>query len=426
MLRLASCLALLIVVVPLAAQNREHPGAIHLGNDRWGTRAEAVAAGLFEYRGRWLPKKLEPKLRAWEKQDAKTQGWGAAYDTASKHYRIKTDVPRFIVELEIKPFLDELYRTYVKVFAEELGLQAKAADNKFIHIYHGYPTYKQQTSKTRGSPGFIVGSNVLHVFYEDFEPSTFYGTVFHEGAHQFFAAMLPGAQLPHWLNEAMATYFEGCTYSRAANKLVVSPLPADRLQFAKMQLARTKEADPEKLFMRFGQADYNALHYALGWSFVYYLTHFDGGKHRTAFGRLLRELNGSGAKPFAEVFRAVMRLELAEVGKGWRAFVLGLEAKDEVDWVTAAVRRVPPDLDIKTGDVVVSVGGIDIYAMEQFTSVWKQVNDGTEPFEVVLLRRDGDLTTMDFNYRELRVRVAPGTTDLRAGSVITRSASLAD
>lgn len=417
---------LLLAPAALAAQNREHPGAIHLGGGRWGTRAEAEAAGLFEYHGRWFPKKLEPKLRAWEKQDAKVHGWDDAYDTSSKHYRIRTDAPRFVVELEIKPFLDALYDTYVKVFDQEFGLQAKAADNKFIQIYHGYATYKQQTGKTRGTPGFIVGSNVLHVFYEDIEPSTFYGTVYHEGAHQFFAAMLPGAQLPHWLNEALATYFEGCIYSRSSHKITVSLVPSVRLRFARNQLARVEVADPEKMFMAFGKEQYNALHYALGWSFVHYLTHVDGGKHRTAFGKLLRELNGSGAKPFAEVFRSVLRLDLVEFAKGWKPFIMSQRADDEVSWVTLNVGTAPEGCELRTGDQVVSVDGIDIHDTAQFGAVWAAVKQKATPVLVVALRRQGALERMDFEYEEVRCTVDPTKVSLRAGGSTTRTASLAD
>ena len=32
-----------------------------------------------------------------------------------------------------------------------------------------------------------------------------------------FLSLLPGASPPHWLTEALATYFEGSTYSRAAH-----------------------------------------------------------------------------------------------------------------------------------------------------------------------------------------------------------------
>ncbi|MEZ5962851.1 MAG: DUF1570 domain-containing protein [Planctomycetota bacterium] len=403
------------------------PGTLPSGHGAAGTPDEARQAGLIEYRGRWLPKKLQPKLTAWEKADAKTLGWAQAYDVKSKHYRIKTDVPRFIVELEIKPFLDELYETYVRTFARDFGLQSRAANQKSIQIYSGYRTYKQQTGKTRGTPGFIVGSNVLHAFYEDFDPATFYKTTFHEGAHQFFAAVLPGAELPHWLNEALASYFEGGVYSRRTGKITLGAPPPDRVQFAKMQLARRADADPETMFMRVGRAEYTALHYALGWSFLYYLTATEDGRYRPLLGSLLRELNGSGTKPFATVFESTMRVSLPDVGKGWRAFVMHLPTPRAPTWVLARVTSLPEGVDLRDDDRFMSVAGVPIDASDTFTRAWQAARQLGDPFDVCVLRQTGPSDGMDFDLVPIRVRIENADAGkVSARGEMTRAHSLTD
>src|SRR5262245_43794420 len=101
--------AFLGLLACLPAQNSRHPGLVHLGGDQWGTKAQALERGLIEYRGLWYEKKLEKDLRKWEKEDAKGLDWKDAYRTKSKYYRIETNVPRHIVELELKPYLDELF-----------------------------------------------------------------------------------------------------------------------------------------------------------------------------------------------------------------------------------------------------------------------------------------------------------------------------
>jgi hypothetical protein len=382
-------------------------GKVPLGNGKWGTPAEAEAAGLFAYRGRWLPKRLQKQLTAWEKLDEKSVSWNDAYDTKCAHYRIKTNVPRFIVELEIKPFLDALYTTYVKTFKEHFGLAAKAADNKLIHIHHGYAVYKEQTGKTRGTPGFIVGGSTLHVFYEDSDPGAFYGTTFHEGAHQFFHALLPGASLPHWLNEALASYFEGCRWSRSTNKLEVGFLPPDRLTFAKMQLVRHPDGTPEDMFMRYGQADYTALHYALGWSFVYFLTHTEGGKYRDGFGRFLREMNGSGIRPVGEVFAATVKADLAALSKGWRPFVRAMPHTREPKWALLRVGGLPAGVDLKSGDRVKSLGGVPVDGLHTFQRLWRHVITNGMTVPMVVVRAEGDEAAMDYATREITVTVTP-------------------
>ena len=162
---------------------------------RWGKPAEAEAAGWFEYRDRWLPKSIEPKLRQWEKEDAKGLAWNRSYTLKTRHYQLRTNVPRFVAELELRPFLDALYAHFTVTFRERFGLEGKGANMKTVNVYAGYATYFAQTQRPRSNPGYIVGGAELHVLYEDADLGGFYQTMFHEGTHQFVAGLLPGVAL---------------------------------------------------------------------------------------------------------------------------------------------------------------------------------------------------------------------------------------
>jgi hypothetical protein len=302
-----------------------------------------------------------------------------------------------------------------------------SAQSNFLFLFFFSLVSRALIGKTRGTPGYIVGGTTLHVLYDDLDVASFYGTAFHEGAHQFFAAMLPGATLPHWLNEAMASYFEGCVYSRATGKISVGALPPDRLTFAKMQLARATDASPESMFMRYGQPEYTALHYALGWSFVYYLTHTEGGRYRAGFGKFLREMNGSGAKPVRSVFAAAACADLDTLSHGWRNFVLGLEAPPTPEWVLLAVDGPLAGVDLRTGDMVVRLAGTEIFDHETFTTKWSSLQAGTQPFQLDVLRRQGEPSTMDYDLAPIRVTLQPGQNlPVYAGGRLSRSHNLAD
>src|SRR5262245_54192711 len=168
--------ALRLAVLALApAQNRDHPGQVHLGDGEWGTPDQARERGLIPYADRWVPKALEKDLRKWEREDGKGLDWEDAYDTKSKYYRIKTNVPRWRVELEIKPFLDALFETYKRVFAEDFGLSGKAAGNKDIRIHNGFNDYSVNEAdgdrpRPRTNPGFIIGGATLVVYYDETDP----------------------------------------------------------------------------------------------------------------------------------------------------------------------------------------------------------------------------------------------------------------
>ena len=304
---LLKVLALWAAAPMLHAQPGNHAYRVHVGKDGWVSPAEASAKGYFFYKDRWLPKKLQSKLKRWERLDAKVKSWKDAYRVKSKHYRIKTNAPHYVTELEIKPYLDELYRTYVSVFKNDFGLRGRAADKNHIHIYWGFQSWHVSENADRSSPGYYDPGGALKVMYDPTDVDDFYNTVFHEGAHQFFMAMLPGAALPVWLDEALAVYFEGCTFSRGRLKITANHLPVDRFASAKEDILAAQKAvkpvTPQALFMSITDPDqFDAGHYALAWSFLHYLIHRDGGKHKKDVYKFLKEMNGSGAKSVHRVY----------------------------------------------------------------------------------------------------------------------------
>lgn len=397
---MASCL-------PLAAQNFDQPGQVWF-DGRWGDPADAIQLGWFDYRGRWLPGSMRQKLRTWEREDGKRSGWGDSYSVKTGHYRVRTNLPRHVMELEVRPFLDALYEAYVKIYRERFGLEGKGSNHKAVHIYCGYGEYRAQTGRPRTNPGYIVSSSELHCLYELQDPGHFYKTAFHEGAHQFFGSLMPGASLPHWMTEALATWFEACTYSRATGRITFGSAPADRLRFAKMQLAGAEDPDPERMFMRFGQGDYTALHYALGWSFLHYLIEVQDGKYGKQFGKLLRELNGSGAKPFGKVFRDVFGDDLREVSKGWKAHVMAMEDPLERQWVRIKVGELGPGVDLREDDIVRSLRGIEIWTSGQFQEQWLDCQQKGQEFAITVLRqRPLEAFPGEWEWEELTQTVAP-------------------
>lgn len=400
-------------------------GRIHLGKGVWGTPAEAREKGLFFYRDRWLEQKLKPKLEAWEKQDSKSADWKSAYRTESKHYRITTNLPRYIVELEIKPFLDQLYRTYVRVFKQDYGLSSRAANRHSIKIYHGLRPFLEHEQADRSSPGYIAGDELV-TFYEEADPGEFYNTVFHEGAHQFFAALLPGANLPTWLDEALATYFEGCTYSRSTGEIGGPFVPPDRLSWAKKlidEAARSGPVSPQDLFMGVDYNHFEAEHYALSWSFVHYLVNREGGKKRARFAKFLKAMNGSGNKPIEEVFRKATRERLDQVGQGWVEYVRALEEPPAPEWIFLAVSGAD-GLDLLDDDVIWSIDGIRIYTGSQFEQLWTQRDPGRET-ALRLVRRSGDGYRYETRFVDVTL-AANGGVSLRMDARLPRSANLVD
>jgi len=427
------CALTLAVLLSPPLQNRDHPGQVHVGNGEWVTPAQALEKGFLRYRDQWFPKSTEKDLKKWEKEDAKEGlDWKHKYSAKSKYYRIETNVPRYRTELEIKPFLDALFDTYQRVFAEDFGLSGKAVKNKDIRIYDGFHAYSvnepdEGKPRPRTNPGFIVGGSVLVVFYEETDPGEFYSTVFHEGAHQFFLSLLPGASPPKWLNEALATYFEGCTYSRATNTITPGFVSTERLTHAQAVLKSGKNLSASELFLDVPDAQFLGGEYAMAWSFVHYLINRPGAESRARFARFVQLTNGAGAKPAAELFLEATGEDMNALIPGWRDHVLALKMPDTtVHWAVLSVTKAAPEEDLHTKDFLWSFDGVDIFSAKQFNELWKS-RATDRPLEVVVVRSepgpDKDSPSSEFVHVTLQPTSA---IVLRAQAELERKGGLLD
>jgi len=412
-----------------AAQNRDHPGLVHMGDGEWGTPAEALERGLSEYRGRWFTKKLAKQVKKWERLDAKGLTWKDAYKERTKYYRVRTNLPRFIFHTEIAPFLDALGDTYSRVFQEDFGLKGKAVKNKDLKIYASFEEYSlhegdEGSGRPRTNPGFIISGAVLVVYYEETDPTLFYATVFHEGAHQFFLSLLPGAALPIWLDEALATWFEGSTYSRATQEITFGGIPAKRLLHARTILSSTS-GSPEEMFMNVSQPSFDANHYALAWSFLHYLLERPGDDNTEKFARFLRKTNGSGVKPIAEVFNKATGDDFVALFQGWRGHVEALPVPQEsTQWVSLTVTSATED--IRDGDMIWSLDGHEIYDPLQFMKLWSERPED-RPTELVLIRSDPSYTDPYSRRSFVHTTIAPDSeTSIHVASTFSRHANLRD
>ena len=404
----------------LCAQHGAHQTRVFVGDGEWLSTEEAQSRGWFLYEDRWLPKKLKRKARSWRRADAKVTSWKDAYRAKSKRYRILTNAPRHITELEIKPFLDELHSMYCDVFENDFGLQVKGVSNQQIHVYWGYPTWRDVQGRDRGNPGYYVSTGELHVLFDPADPDDFYSTVFHEGAHQFFQALLPGAELPIWLDEALAVYMEGCTFCRSTGRVTKGHLPSTRLLLAQHLLGEARQQGraltPQALFMQFAQGAFDARHYALAWSYVYYLIHCEGGAHHRDFCRFLDAMNGAGKRTVYDVFERATRKDLREIEAGWASFVLALPTPAENERFVLAPRLA--DSPIRKGDQLILVNGFDIDGEEAWERHWVK-RDRSRPTSLLVRRKSARRGPMNYELNYVSIELPAGKSDAlaRAGSI---------
>jgi hypothetical protein len=199
--------------------------------------------------------------------------------------------------LEVNAFMNEMLRQYSKFFSNwspKAGARVVVFDN--VNDFKAYTR-----TATKLSSDHVTGYCHLktdadgNTFYElvTYEHEWLWEVLAHEGFHQFIGYEL-GLQVPTWLNEGMAQYFETCYIKNG--KFVAGEVNVPRLLAAQALIGHEMAISVGQLLEMDKPTFYaNAqVAYPLSWALVYYLMNRDGGAYRSGnFKRYLQDLKGN-------------------------------------------------------------------------------------------------------------------------------------
>jgi hypothetical protein len=244
--------------------------------------------------------------------------WGTAWELASFHYRLKTNLP-LAVGLDALLDLERLYRAFYALFGAELGLY-DVTRPLAVHLHADQASYPE-TANEWGS--YDTGEDVVHV---NARAGLDYPTLAHELTHQLLydtAFRERGAgsgTLPAWLDEGLADYVAG-SVERAPGVVFEPGRPRDdhfRVQ------ARAKRPLDLTRVLALSSGDYFAssdrtLKYAQSYTLVHFLLHGSEGRHRAGFLEFLRAVYAG--KGSATDLKKALDVEWRTLEKDWLAYV---------------------------------------------------------------------------------------------------------
>ena len=129
-------------------------------------------------------------------------------------------------------------------------------------------------------------------FYElvTYQDANLWRVLAHEGFHQFIGYEL-GQQIPIWLNEGMAQYFE--TSFNIGSRFYVGQISRSKLLYAQA-LILNKQAPPLAQMVQWDRATFYAnanVAYPMSWALVYYLLNSNNDRfEQSEFRRYLQDL----------------------------------------------------------------------------------------------------------------------------------------
>lgn len=274
---------------------------------------------------------------------ARSGGQGAPLtEYATQHYQLKTDLERS----EARAYgqhMDQVFAAYAQRF-EHFGRPARQRMSLYLfQRRQDYLSYlAEQGLKAANTAGvFFVterGSG-LASFVEDQPRSKVFAVLQHEGFHQFAWHCL-GPDLPMWVNEGLAQYFEAAIVVRGKMRLGVP----DAHGLAVVQAAlEAKATMPFESLLSMERQRWNevltsqpeaaGLLYAQSWSMIYFLIKGQGGRLQPLLERYLQQI--SDGKGSESAFREVFGDDAAGLERRWRSYVAALRP----DPINVAVER---------------------------------------------------------------------------------------
>lgn len=255
---------------------------------------------------------------------------------ASRHYHIHTNLSRS----ETVPYgrhMDQVYAQFERRFADYSPRNTGPMPLYLFRHQSDYLKFMQRhgiAAEGTGGMFFVTHSlQGLATWTHGHRRSQTLRTLQHEGFHQFAWNHL-GPNLPTWMNEGLAQYFEDAVILDHGMELGLAD--PDRVALVRDALKfRWSVHLDELMAMNSNQwtstlrhdTDRSELLYAQAWSIVYYMIHGDDGRYVGSFEVYLRLL--SEGHPHEHAFRS--------------AFGYGAEPGIENRWQNfAATQRVSP------------------------------------------------------------------------------------
>lgn len=261
----------------------------------------------------------------------------------SHHYLIHTNLSRE----ETVPFgrhMDAVFEQYQRRFTGFLPHDLEAMPLYLLRTREDYIRFmaEHDIDATNSGGLYFVTHDLrgLATWAESDNRAQTFRVLQHEGFHQF-AWKFIGPNLPVWLNEGLAQYFEdavlvdGRMSTGLASRGRITRM-RDAIRGGEARQLRALHAVSGEAWNRAlrQRPDDAALLYAQSWSVVYYLIHGDGGAHQpqlVEYLKLLSQGNGSDEA----MLLAFGRRGIGAVQQDWIDFALTQQPDD----LTAATER---------------------------------------------------------------------------------------
>jgi hypothetical protein len=232
--------------------------------------------------------------------------------------------------LEVNMFMSDMLGQYEKFFNNWTGKAGR------IVVFDNPDDFRRYAGDVvslthAGLSGYchLKTDEAGNVFYElvTYQDVNLWRVLAHEGFHQFIGYEL-GQQIPTWLNEGMAQYFE--TSFSTGSRFNVGQVSQNKLLCAQA-LIINKKAPPVAQLIQWDRATFYAnanVAYPMSWALVYYLMNSNNDRfEQSEFRRYLQDLKFGRAEITS--FQRRFGSDANRMQAGFEDYILHLKAQTD-------------------------------------------------------------------------------------------------
>lgn len=201
------------------------------------------------------------------------------------------------------------------------GFTGKITTRLPFYLYSRLEDY-QAAGGIPNSGGMYDGKRLMATVTPPVKELSWY-IIQHEGFHQFVDVVI-GGDIPVWVNEGLAGYFEEAIFT--GDGMIAGLVPQDRLERIRSRLG-TNQHSPFRDMMLIRQETWNhamsVAYYDQAWSMVHFLAHAENGKYRPFFDGFLRDVSRKGLA-WDIAWKQNFGVGVDEFEEKWRAYWLAL------------------------------------------------------------------------------------------------------
>lgn len=306
--------------------------------------AAKIAAGQVLFEGRWTtPQKRDAVLsdRAQKRQERIAEAsahreWRNRYNLKTKNFEFE-----YTIDPDVMARYAEMMEVYYNTFTREWNIKKPSNMGRLkVCFYHDEDYFHQVSGAPQGVIGYFrfVAPIELDFFYERLDENLTLDVMFHEANHYLTHLIDPKFNYPSWINESLAEYYGASEWDENAKKMIIGNLQEGRLAVIQDAIRQDEWQKLEDL-IRLPHGQFNAIHYAWGWSLVHYL--MSDKKSADAFKKFYIALGRDKSVKRVPDFYDIKKVEpdeqiallkkylgvkeLSDVETGWHTYVKGLK-----------------------------------------------------------------------------------------------------